>query len=72
MTARPLLPDQPVTAKGELPSRDLVEIIQRLVLAVGAVDAKLAAIAAVASPAGGGTVDAQARTAIDAIRAAAT
>lgn len=35
MTARLLLPTQQVTAKGDLPSRDLVEIIQRLVAAVG-------------------------------------
>lgn len=35
MTARLLLPTQAVTAKGDLPSRDLVEIIQRLVSAVG-------------------------------------
>ena len=32
-----LTPQQPVTAKGDLPSRDLVEIIQRIVKAVGAV-----------------------------------
>lgn len=35
MTARLLLPTQPITNKGDLPSRDLVEIIQRLVSAVG-------------------------------------
>lgn len=35
MTARLLLPNQPITSKGDLPSRDLVEIIQRLVSAVG-------------------------------------
>lgn len=36
MTARLLLPTQAVTAKGDLPSRDLVEIIQRLIKAVEA------------------------------------
>ena len=36
MTARRLLPTQPITQKGDLPSRDLVEVIQRLVSAVGA------------------------------------
>ena len=36
MTARRLLPTQPITQKGDLPSRDLVEVIQRLVLAVAA------------------------------------
>lgn len=35
MTARLLLPTQAVTAKGDLPSRELVEIIQRLVAAAG-------------------------------------
>ena len=35
MTARLLLPNQPITNKGDLPSRDLVEIVQRLVSAVG-------------------------------------
>jgi hypothetical protein len=35
MTARPLLPNQPVTANGLMPSRDLVEIIQRLVKVAG-------------------------------------
>lgn len=36
MTTRLLLPTQPVTQKGDRPSRDLVEIIQRLVAAVNA------------------------------------
>ena len=36
MTARRLLPTQAITQKGDLPSRDLVEVIQRLVSAVGA------------------------------------
>jgi hypothetical protein len=35
VTKRLLLPNQPVTAKGDLPSRDLVEIIQRLVAVAG-------------------------------------
>lgn len=34
MTARLLLPTQPITTKGDLPSRELVEIIQRLIQAV--------------------------------------
>lgn len=29
---KPLMPNQPVTAKGELPSQELLEIIQRLTL----------------------------------------
>jgi len=36
MTARLLLPTQAVTTKGDLPSRELVEIIQRLIQAVAA------------------------------------
>ena len=36
MTARKLLPTQAITTKGDLPSRDMVEIIQRLVSAVDA------------------------------------
>lgn len=39
---------------------------------LAAMQAKLDAIAAVAAPVGGATVDTQARTAIDAIRAAAS
>ncbi len=35
MTTRRLLPSQPITQKGDLPSRDMVEIIQRLVEAAG-------------------------------------
>ena len=31
MSAKPLQPFQPVTAKGDRPSLDLVEVIQRLV-----------------------------------------
>jgi hypothetical protein len=74
-----LLPVQPVTAQGALPSRDLVEIVQRLVsdlraqdTAIAALEAKLAAIAAVTAPTGGATIDSQSRTAIAAIIAAAT
>lgn len=66
-----LLPQQAVTAAGDLPSAALVEIIQRLVLEVEALGGRLDAIAAVAAPTGGATVDAQARTAINAIRTAA-
>lgn len=41
MTAKPLLPQQPVTAKGDAPSRELIEVIQRIVkdtLALNAVE----------------------------------
>ena len=68
----PLLPQQPVTAKGDLPSRELHEVIDRLVRIVTAHEAKLQAIAAILDPAGGATVDAQARTAIAAIIDAAS
>lgn len=36
MTAKPLLPQQTVTMKGDAPSRDLVEVIQRIVDDLGA------------------------------------
>ena len=79
MTARLLLPTQPITAKGDLPSRELVEIIQRLVAVtaaqtttIAALEAKMAAIAGITPPAGGATIDAQARTAIGAIITAAS
>ena len=60
---------QPVTAKGDLPSRELVEVIQLLVGDLRRLTARVNAIGAVAAPTGGATVDAQARTAINAIRA---
>jgi chemotaxis receptor (MCP) glutamine deamidase CheD len=79
MTVKPLLPQQPVTAKGDAPSRDLIEIIQRLVreletqgAALAALQAKVAAAAAVANAAGGATIDVQARAQLAAIRAALT
>lgn len=63
MTVVPLLNDQPVTAKGDRPSHDLVEVIQRLVAAIRAVGA-------VPAPTGGATVDTEARAALAAIVAA--
>lgn len=71
MTAKPLLWSQPVTDKGDRPSRELVEVIQRLVADVEAMSAKLAAIAALSDASGGATVDAEARAAIAAILDAA-
>lgn len=68
---KPLLPQQPITGKGDLPSREMVEIIQRLVNEVRSLQERLDAIAAVAAPVGGATIDTQARTAINAIRTAA-
>jgi hypothetical protein len=53
MNMRPLLPDQPVTAKGDRPSLELVEIIQRLIREIEA------------GGGGGGTyTDADARAAV--------
>jgi hypothetical protein len=72
MTVKPLLPQQTVTASGLAPSRDLVEIIQRLVLAVNALEARLDAAAAVANATGGATVDTQARAQLAAIKTALT
>lgn len=55
MIAKPLLPQQTVTMKGDAPSRDLVEIIQRIVQdilsgeeAVAGLDARTDALEAVA------------------------
>lgn len=67
MRTRPLLPDQPVTTGGERPSAELVEIIQRLSIAVTELQDRLNGVA---EPVGGATVDAEARTAINAIRGA--
>lgn len=41
MTPKPLLPGQPVTAKGDPGSAELVEVIQRLVRVVKELDARL-------------------------------
>lgn len=68
---KPLLSQQPVTANGDRPSRELVEVIDGLVREMKAMQAKLDAIAAVTAPTGGATVDSQARTAINAILTAA-
>ena len=68
---KPLLSQQPVTFKGDRPSRELVEVIDGLVREMTAMQAKLDAIAAVTAPTGGATVDSQARTAINAIIAGA-
>lgn len=72
MKAKPLLKDQPVTLDGRRASPDLLEVVQILAREVNALQAKLSAIAAVTAPSGGATVDAQSRTAIAAIIAAAT
>ena len=71
MTAKPLLRTQPATSDGKAASQELLEVIQGLVREVNALSAKLDAIAAITAPAGGGTVDSQSRTAINAIIAAA-
>ena len=69
MKVIPLNSDQPATIKGDLPSRELVEVLQRLVGEVKAMQARFDAMNAVAAPVGGATVDAEARAAINAIRA---
>ena len=68
MKPRLLLPDQAATIGGEKPSQELVEIIQRLVIAVRELQEFRDGVASVAEPTGGGTVDAEARAAINAIR----
>lgn len=71
MTAKPLLRDQPATRDGAAASDALLEVIQILVREVNRLGGRLDAIAAVAAPAGGATVDAQSRAAIAAMLAAA-
>lgn len=61
-----LTPVQPVTAKGELPSMQLVQIIQRLEARIATLEAHIRAIPA---PTGGATQDAEARASINALRA---
>ncbi len=68
MKVKPLLPQQYATAEGQHPSPELVEVIQRLVARVDELSAVIEAIRAVPEPTGGGTVDAEARAAINAIR----
>lgn len=63
-------PQQRVTTDAASPA--FMEYLASLERELASVQAKLAAIAAVPAPAGGGTVDTQARTAIDAIRTAAS
>ena len=63
----PLLIGQRATAEGAHASPELVEVVQRLVAAVEELQGQTAAIAAVAKPTGGATVDAEARAAVDAI-----
>lgn len=62
-------PQQKVT--GEQASPAFLEYLSSLERQVAALEAAIAAIGAVASPTGGGTVDVEARAAIDAIRTAA-
>lgn len=60
-----LLPNQPATAKGDLPSMVLVQIIQELSARLD----RLEAIRAIDEPTGGTVVDVEARAAINAMRA---
>lgn len=71
MTAKLLQPTQVIVGPDGKPTRDFVELFQRVVLDLNSATAKLAAIAALTDPAGGATVDAEARTAIGEILDAA-
>lgn len=71
-TVIPLLDGQAATQEGNPASGDLIEVIQRLTDAVEELQAFQTALAAVSDPSGGGTQDAEARTAIQAIIDAAT
>lgn len=63
-------PNQRVTADPASPA--FMEYLAGLERDLAALHAKMAAIAAVPAPTGGATIDAQARTAINAIRTAAS
>ena len=63
-------PMQPVTREGASPA--FLEYLSALEREIIALQGKLDAIAAVAAPVGGATIDAEARTAINAIRTAAS
>lgn len=65
-----LLQHQSVIEAGGTASLELLEVLQRQADAIREIQGKLEAIAAVASPSGGSTVDAEARAAIGAILAA--
>lgn len=62
----------PITRTGEPASREFMELMQSITRELNAANAKLALIAAIVSPTGGATIDSQARTAIVAIKTAAT
>ncbi|MCV2448887.1 hypothetical protein [Paracoccus sp. DMF] len=44
MKAKPLLLQQPVTAKGDMPSQDLVQVIQQLVATLREHEARIKAL----------------------------
>lgn len=62
-----LLLDQQIVSDAGKPTLELVEILQRLEGAVRELQDFQAGVANVTKPTGGATVDAEARTAIDAI-----
>lgn len=66
-----LQPHQTIISGDGKPSPALIEVMDRLVRRVSALEARLNAIAAVAAPTGGATTDTEARAAIAAILAAA-
>lgn len=63
-------PNQRVTGEGASPA--FLEYLAALERQVLALEAKMAAIGAITAPTGGATIDAEARTAITAIKTAAS
>jgi hypothetical protein len=68
----PLLAGQVVAKSSGEATLELVQVLQEITTAIEELQAMQEAIAAVSSPSGGGTQDAEARTAIASIIGAAT
>lgn len=61
-----LLPNQPITVSGDLPSAQLIQIIQEQARRIARLEAHIRGLP---EPLGGATVDTEARATINALRA---